>query len=767
MTDTLFATAEEIETLRGTVTRIRYAENGRAIVEIQVAASSSTGPDGKRRPWKMTALGSMVEPTIGQLYEFSGKVMFNDQYKNHQITFDSYRTILPTDHEGIFSYLVDVARWVGPATAKKLVDTFGSQTLTVIKEETQKVSELHLEGLTSERIEEMRKSLVENEATEAATIEVNNLLAGALGPATARKAIRKWGCNAPTLIKSNPFILTTLSGVGFLSADAVRNKIGLDPGDLRRHRAALVHVLSENAARFGNTFMPLASAIAETNKLVGTLRPEMLADCESDSELELGQATISLKDLSASERYIAHKLTDMLRLVDTRAEKEPSKCPAFDCAGLADDQTEAVKAFECSPVFALVGAPGTGKTYTVARIVDSLRKAGITVALAAPTGKAAKQMAVALGQTCGGNAVTIHSLLEPTVDEDSGEFYFQRDESLPLDCNVLVLDEVSMIDARLMRSLLKAVPATCRLLLVGDHYQLPSVGPGAVLRDLLRAGLPHFELKTIKRNAGLIVKACHAIKDGRCPTPAAKLDLDGGSNWRHIEAADPESIKHVIHTLISKTLPGLGIDKLWGQQLISPVNERGPLSCDALNELAQGLLNPGAVPVDKLAFRIGDKVVRCKNGNTKGVALPEEGKTEGVQDRGDGEIRVVNGDIGVVEDIDKRHITVKFLYPARRAFIRRTEHHLKLAYCLTCHKMQGSEVDAVVLPLHRSLARLPMVSREWLYTAVSRAKRTLITVGDLDALAPMVRRVGTNQRNTMLRQLFEKLNQPQPLELEL
>ena len=288
-----------------------------------------------------------------------------------------------------------------------------------------------------------------------------------------------------------------------------------------------------------------------------------------------------------------------------------------------------------------------------------------------------------------------------------------------------------------------------------------------MLRDLLRAGLPHFELKTIKRNAGLIVKACHAIKDGRSPSPAEKLDLDGGSNWRHLEAADTESIKNIVHTLISKTLPGLGIDKLWGQQLISPVNERGPLSCDALNELAQGLLNPGAVPVDKLAFRIGDKVVRCKNGNTKGVMLPEKDQVEGVQDRGDGEIRVVNGDIGVVEDIDKRHITVKFLYPARRAFIRRTEHHLKLAYCLTCHKMQGSEVDAVVLPLHRSIARLPMVSREWLYTAVSRAKKILITVGDLDALAPMVARVGTNQRNTMLRQLFEKLNQPQPLEMEL
>ncbi|HSW44085.1 MAG TPA: AAA family ATPase, partial [Phycisphaerae bacterium] len=496
----------------------------------------------------------MAEPQIGQLYEFSGKVSFNDKFRCHQIQFAHYRTILPTDAEGIFSYLVDVARWVGPSIAQAIVKEFGSATLEIIKQTPEKVQAMNVKGLTAARLDEMRKSLIDNEALEAATVEVNNLLSGAVGPATVRKAIKKWGCNAATLIRQNPYMLTALPGIGFLSADAVHRKLDGDPQAIARHRAALLHVLGEAAAREGHTLISLTRARLDTGRLVGSLLPA--AEDPDNASIIRDDATesIALSDLAGAEHYIAHKLTDMIRYTP---DVDEIGFPAIDTDGLAGDQAEAVKAFRPASVFALVGAPGTGKTYTVARIVKSLRDAGRPVLLAAPTGKAAKQMTVALSETCGGEARTIHSLLEPQVDEDSGEFTFTRGEHLPLEAEIVVIDEASMIDVRLFRSLLKALPARCRLLIVGDHYQLPSVGPGAVLRDLLRASLPHVELKEIKRNAGLIVRACHAIKDGRIPRPAERLNLETGDNWRHIEVGDPESIKLVIHTLIGKAIPAL------------------------------------------------------------------------------------------------------------------------------------------------------------------------------------------------------------------
>lgn len=764
VTTALFDTAVELETLRGTITRVMYNESGRVVAKINVAPESRKAPDGSRRPYTMSVLGSMAEPLIGQRYEFSGKVSFNDRFKSHEIRFDSYRTILPGDRDGIVSYLIDVAKWVGPSHAKALVDAFNSDTLRVLRDEPERVEALQIAGLTAERIAEMQRTLKDNEQIEAATVEVNNLLGGVLGPATVRKAIKKWGCNAATKIKANAFILGELYGVGFISADAVHKKLGGDPGDLNRHYGALLHVLHEAASREGHTILRMDRVQADAAKLIGGLRPEVFSLCTEDEDSAgVDGAHVCLHAMGRAERYVAGKLHSMMQMMP-RGDEEGQEggdhfsYPVIDPAGLADDQAAAVAAFRGAPVFCLVGAPGTGKTYTVARIVKSLIAAGLRVELAAPTGKAAKQMSLALADVCPQHARTIHSLLEPAIDEESGEFRFGRGESNPLDCDVLIVDEFSMVDVPLCRSLLRAVRETTRLLIVGDHYQLPSVGPGAVLRDLLAAGVPHHELTEIKRNAGLIVRQCHAMKDGRSLAPVPKLDLESGGNWRHIEAGEPAEIKAIIEVLVRDKLPALGIDRLWGWQLISPTNEAGPLSCEVLNDLAKGILNPAGEPVKGLAFSVGDKVVRCKNGTCKGemLASPAEAE-EDCRVQGDGEIRIVNGDIGIVERIDAREITVRFRYPDRRAYIKKAEHHLKMAYCMTCHKMQGSEVPVVILPLHRSLARLPMVTREWVYTAFSRAKSFIITVGDVDAIAPMVRRVAVGLRKTTLAERLQSL----------
>lgn len=740
-----------LETIRGTITQIHYSERGYTIAKILVDAASRKASDGTRRPSTMKVLGSMIDPQVHQLYEFTGSVEFNSKFCSHDMRFESYRTILPTDNDGIFSYLVDTARWVGPSTAKALIEAFGDQTLEVIKNDHARVVALGLANLGADRLSDMAESLRRNEKLEAATIEVNNLLAGILGPSVTRKAVTRWGCDAGTILRANPFELMRLHGVGFVSADAVHKKLGLDPQDIQRHAAAVCHVLGEAAARNGHTVVPMVHVAMEGQRLVGGLRQDVWTACEADQLAESDGVTASLGELAAAERYVASRITVMSAL---RTANTAARCfPSIPADGLAEDQIAAVEAFRWASVFCLVGAPGTGKTYTLARIVKTLQDAGLIVDLCAPTGKAAKQMSLALANTCGGTAVTIHSLLEPTVDEDSGEFRFGRDEAAPLECDVLVVDELSMVDIRLMRSLLRAVRDTTRLLLVGDPYQLPSVGPGAVLRDLLRAGVPAFELRQIKRNAGDIVRACHAIKDGRSPAGLAcgKLDLDGGHNWRHIEAANPEQIRDVIERLVRDLLPKMQLNMMWDVQVISPINEKGELSCDAVNKLLRPILNAGFETVGKFPLAVGDKVLRTKNAQVDGREI----ENEQVADGGDGKIRVVNGDIGIIREISDKTVTVEFKYPGRLANLKRSEHDLKLAYCMTCHKLQGSECQVVILPIHQSFARMPMVTREWIYTAMSRAKRFLVTVGDVDALDGIVPRVGMHQRQTMLARLLD------------
>lgn len=760
MADTLFSNISDVETVRATIDRIVYNENGRVIAKIIPDPSWSRDPrNGNRKP--TTALGSMMEPMVGQLYEFTGKIVFNDRFKTNQLEFEGYRTIPPTDERGIFSYLVDIARWVGPSTAKAIVSAFGTETLHILKTEPERVVALGLRGLGQDRVSEMQKSLVDNEALEAATVECNNILSGVLGPAQVRKAIRKWKCDAAHVIKANPYQLMQIHGIGFVSADNVHTKLGGDPRAMIRHGAALAHILGEAAQKDGHTRLTLVQVQAEGQRLVGGLRPEVLDLCIRDGSIETDTAMISLGSLAKAEQYIAGKITSALRGLCIYASPQDGGSlnlyPRIPTDGLADDQAAAARAFTDAPIFILCGAPGTGKTFTTARLVKALNDAGLRVGLCAPTGKAAKQMSLALAQVAGGTAVTIHSLLEPTVDDETGEFYFARDEHAPLPFNVLVIDETSMVDINLMRSLLRAVPETSRILIVGDHYQLPSVGPGAVLRDLLRAGVPSVELTMIKRNAGTIVRACHAIKDGRIPEPAPKLDLskEDPDNWRHIEAGDPDDIKAKTRRIILEQLPKFSVDPFWGFQIISPTNEKGELSCESLNKVAKELINPAGIIEQKLGFGLGDKVVRLKNGKAPGQILPEAEEISGVQRRGgpeqqDQEIRIVNGDVGIVSDIESKTVTVQFRYPNRVVRLPRADANLRLAYCMTCHKMQGSEVPVVILPINAEIAKIPIVTREWIYTAISRAKLFIITIGSLAPLGSIIRRVGNTKRQTGL-----------------
>jgi exodeoxyribonuclease V alpha subunit len=739
------------------VLREIFWSNGRRIVGGAHPAAGGAG---------ISIIGDMIEPAIGQLYNFTGKWKRNDRFNKWEMHFAAYQTVLPDDTGGIYYYLVQTAKWVGPETATALIDAFGTETLNVLKNPN---SDIHVKGLTGERLCEIRESLIRNEATEKAIVELNSILGGVLSPSVIQRAITRWGSDAGRIIRRDPFRLTQLHGIGFLKADAVYLKAGGDKGALRRHAHAAMFAVQQAASEEGHTRLLSDQFYAGAGKLVEQLHPKTLPLCVRAKKLRKEDGFICDTSLYEAERFIADRIIYMMTdNQNTRGLRVPD-LPAIQ--QLHEDQAAALRCVADNRICIITGAPGTGKTFTIARVIMLLQEHGLWPELAAPTGKAAKQMQLALQDIIGNRtARTIHSLLEAQMDDEG--FSFGRDASNPLKCNAMVLDEVSMIDVRLLRSLFEALPQATRLVIVGDHYQLPSVGPGAVLRDMLGAGVPSYELSTIKRNAGRIVYACHAIKDGRIPEPAEKLNLETGDNWRHIEVPAIEQIKGVIEQLLAKKLPELGYDAKWQVQVISPTNERGGLACSVLNEIAKKVLNP--INVEKhFPFAKSDKIVRLKNGFAELVkpdTCPENPKHQAmhtcslcssqeqkeaaatVTERG---VRIVNGDIGEVIVITDKKIVVRFLYPIRTVLIPRMENHLRLAYCMTCHKMQGSEVEVVVLPIHRTMSHIPILTREWMYTAFSRAKKILITVGELSALAEPIRRIGNVRRQTNLKEMIQ------------
>ena len=386
-----------------------------------------------------------------------------------------------------------------------------------------------------------------------------------------------------------------------------------------------------------------------------------------------------------------------------------------------------------SKISIICGAPGTGKTWLLSRVLEWTKKKGLTVALAAPTGKAAKQMKHATGV----DASTIHRMLEPRKSVNG--FHFMRGEGNPIDADMVVLDECSMITNSLMASVVRAIDfSKTRLLLIGDYYQLPSISEGAVLRDLIDSKIvPTTELTEIQRNSGDIVRGCHRIKDAKFYDPSDVLDPKNGKNLRHIECVNPQLIQNFIEKIVCDRMPARGYDPVWDVQVLSPVNKRGELSCQAINELLQARLNPNP-PVDDYKFRIGDKVIQTKN--------------EQIEDMTGEPQLVVNGDIGSISniDVDSKKLTVAFFDPDRTVQVPMFNHNLLMAYCITVHRFQGSESPVVVIPMHSSFNYF--CNRNWIYTAISRAKIICITIGQMSAIRKAIKTDMANRRVTRLKE---------------
>lgn len=664
----------------------------------------------------ITIKGDMLVPQIALLYYFDGKWVTDPTY-GKQFNFSGYQIEYPTQKSAIEEYLSENCPGIGPVTARNLADKFGADTLKILREDPKQAADV--KGMTLAILSGATDFLLKNELNEKLNLELKDMLSGT---GVTRRAITiimaTLGLDAPALIRQNPYrLIGEIRGVGFVTADRVALKIGYERTGEFRINAGILYVLGDLATQNGHTRLPESDLIKDASDLmeveVETVSGALPGLMQAGTVVNLN-GFYYLKKLYEAEKFVADRLNS-LSIQDFCKAGHPD----FD--GLADDQKEALAAAVSNGVFILTGAPGTGKTYTIKRILDAFVASDSTVALAAPTGKAAKRMT----EQSGFEATTIHKLLEPSVVE--GRFYFSRDESHPLDVDVIIIDEFSMVDIRLMSSFLKAVKLGTRLIFIGDVYQLPAVGPGNVLKDLIASGcIAYIELTEIKRqDAGLIIRNCHAIKNG------STIEYPG-ADFLFVERETDEAIQSTVCQLIKESdfdeKLGRRIDRLRDIQVVTPLRQNTQLGCNQLNAVLQNMFLGYAAPDKKNVFRVGDKVIQTKN---------------------DYKFGITNGDIGYVLSIIKNEITVKFDYIAEEIIVPKFENELQLAYAITCHKFQGSEAPVVIIPIHRSAGPLIM-QRNWLYTAVSRAKHLCILVGQPEQIPKIIWRQKQRKRHTGL-----------------
>jgi len=716
---------------------------------------------------KGTAEVGELEP--GLEYRFYGHREKHPKY-GKSFAFKTFILSEPHERRGVIAYL-QKAPHVGPITAEAFWRKFKSQAVRVLRE-TPEIAVAALASnsrFTHEKAQEAAAELRRLAATEDATIDLIGLLSGRGFPkATAKEAIAAWGNRAAKLVERNPYLLMAFRGCGFLKTDAMYLDLGFPPARLKRQALCAWHAIATDSE--GHTWYPvemLAEAIRQ--KVAGAFvcptkacrlakRAGMIA-FRKDTE---GRIWAAEGKKARAEEYVARKVAE--------AVKELAKWPdAVGLDGPTIHQTTALALSFTGPIGILGGAPGTGKTFTAAAAVRVItRLFGVAdVAVCAPTGKAAVRVGEAM-QSYGLDleATTIHRLLG-VKSLEGGNWTFCHNEMQPLPHRFIVVDEASMVDLGLMAHLLAARARGTHILFVGDVNQLPPVGHGAPLRDLIRAGVPYGELTEICRNAGSIVRVCHAMKDGKPWQPDQRLDPDAYDpvNLALVPAANGKEAVEQIVSLIRKIAAAGLADPVWGIQVICAVNRKSDLSRRALNGRLQAELNP-AERVAGSPFRLHDKVIQLKNG-----FLPAANEGEGDDS---GKFFVANGEQGQVVVVQERLTVVKLSGPERLVKVPRgksedskgdsgkvdddestgTGCDIDLAYAISCHKSQGSEWPIVIVALDEYPGARRVCSREWLYTAISRAKKCCFLVGKLSTAHGMCRRVALSKRKTFLWELI-------------
>lgn len=712
-----------MEKICGTVDTIIFASQDNRFTVLKLSP--------EKLSTQITVTLNGIAPLIGQLLEIEGEWVKHPKF-GQQFKATTYKTVAPTEISGIEKFLASGAiNGIGPAMAKKIVAEFGEKTLEIIAKSPNEL--LKVPGIGKKTAEKISTSYLEqSELTEIMVWLENHGISNTY----AGKIFAKYGSFAIDIMEKDIYrLFQDIEGIGFLTADKLAFNLGIQREDKRRIISGIDYALMQ-LCNNGHCCIPEMALVDKTakilqvnNQIIFTILKERIDNGSLNTEVVGGETLIYPPYLYYAEKKVATRLLQLQQATEPLSEDNLSLFIKVwkkdNQIQLAQKQKEAIKACLHHGVLVLTGGPGTGKTTVIKGILSILKAQGLKIRLAAPTGRAAKR----LSETTGQKALTIHRLLEANnlAQDDNLQLGFSKDIDDQLDADVIILDEVSMVDIVLMHHFLNAVPDGCRIILVGDTDQLPAVGPGSVLKDIIRSQkIPAIRLDEIFRQAqtSMIIQNAHIINAGRLPDLRKQY-----SDFVFYELNDDTSITQKILDLCTKDLPHEGFDVLKDVQILSPMH-RFLCGVENLNLMLQEQLNPkknqDELKYSSQTFRVGDKVMHIRNNYQKNV---------------------FNGDIGFIQDINNEKLTVDY-FDHIVTYEKNELNELTLAYASSVHKSQGSEYKVVIIPL--STSHYIMLQRNLLYTAITRAKQKVIIIGSKKALMTAVQSNRTQKRYTLL-----------------
>lgn len=717
-----------------------YFDNGEDIVEGAVDRVVFASPDGafsvisvkSRNAGRVTVTLNSEPPAVGEEARFKGKFVFHPRF-GEQLKATNMELIRPTDAAGIERFLASgMIEGIRAGFAKRIVERFGSEALYIIEHSPEKL--LEIPGIGKSTIKKIKSSYMKN--SELRDIMLWLETHGVSGMLAAR-IFKRYASFSIEMLENHPYQLAyDVKGIGFITADTIARSVGLDLEDEERVMAGVSYALNDISSA-GHTCVPVPYLIEEAakilridnNNLIDQVITQMVEANLLISEEFGGETYIYDKYLYAAEKTVAERIKEIqndaeifnLQNVNSFITYWERKCGLK----LAAKQKDAVRYAMDSGVFVLTGGPGTGKTTIIRAIIGMLDKLDCKILLGAPTGRAAKRLA----ETTGRVAKTVHRLLE-AQGIPGEDFEFGRDEENPLEADVIILDEVSMMDINLMRHFLLAVPNGTHVILVGDVDQLPAVGPGLVLKDIIASKICScVALNEIFRQAGEneIVVAAHQINHGKMP------NLKDSKDFIFIERETSEEVSDFIEEIVSEYASQSDYSPLFDIQILSPMH-KDICGTVKLNSRLQRVLNPPSPAkceraYGSVVFREGDKVMQTKNNYEK---------------------KVFNGDIGFIVKIEGDEIVAIFDNEIAATYSKDEIGDLTLAYAMSVHKSQGSEYAMIILPIVK--AHYVMLQRNLLYTAVTRAKDKVVLIGDKKAFQYAIRNDRTKKRYTLLKE---------------
>lgn len=712
-----------MEKICGTVDTIIFASQDNRFTVLKLSP--------EKLSTQITVTLNGIAPLIGQLLEIEGEWVKHPKF-GQQFKATTYKTVAPTEISGIEKFLASGAiNGIGPAMAKKIVAEFGEKTLEIIAKSPNEL--LKVPGIGKKTAEKISASYLEqSELTEIMVWLENHGISNTY----AGKIFAKYGSFAIDIMEKDIYrLFQDIEGIGFLTADKLAFNLGIQREDKRRIISGIDYALMQ-LCNNGHCCIPEMALVDKTakilqvnNQIIFTILKERIDNGSLNTEVVGGETLIYPPYLYYAEKKVATRLLQLQQATEPLSEDNLSLFIKVwekdNQIQLAQKQKEAIKACLHHGVLVLTGGPGTGKTTVIKGILSILKAQGLKIRLAAPTGRAAKR----LSETTGQKALTIHRLLEANnlAQDDNLQLGFSKDIDDQLDADVIILDEVSMVDIVLMHHFLNAVPDGCRIILVGDTDQLPAVGPGSVLKDIIRSQkIPAIRLDEIFRQAqtSMIIQNAHIINAGRLPDLRKQY-----SDFVFYELNDDTSITQKILDLCTKDLPHEGFNVLKDVQVLSPMH-RFLCGVENLNLMLQEQLNPkknqDELKYSSQTFRVGDKVMHIHNNYQKNV---------------------FNGDIGFIQDINNEKLTVDY-FDHIVTYEKNELNELTLAYASSVHKSQGSEYKVVIIPL--STSHYIMLQQNLLYTAITRAKQKVIIIGSKKALMTAVQSNRTQKRYTLL-----------------